>query len=186
VSAGAVARDLGYQCVHADLNRFAARFRVARSFRGLNLHDYGQDTVAGYGGLLRVFLTWSAFEQYLSILPMHQADCGTLLKPHISDEVIDTIRESDDDQRFFTMIAKKTNPKNRDQINRYLASRSFNFSYLASAIRHVFAHGDLTPHAEGADPWGVRRLCDEIAEVHLKAAGTDFAARVKRLKSKAR
>lgn len=47
-----------------DVNRFGARFRLAKAFRGLNLEGYSSNTASGYDALTRVLLTWSAFEQF--------------------------------------------------------------------------------------------------------------------------
>ena len=47
----------------SELNRFAARFRLAQSYEGMILTDYPESTVDAYSSLFGVFLAYSALEQ---------------------------------------------------------------------------------------------------------------------------
>src|SRR5687767_6268809 len=81
-------KDLGLECGFVDLNRFAHRYRLARSFRGISLEQYAPATTAGYSGLFSVFLVWSAFEQYLKIAKWRQAECMTHLTSYNVNDAI--------------------------------------------------------------------------------------------------
>lgn len=41
----------GFKLPIGDVNRFRARYRVAKCFRGIELEDYGEATTAGYSAL---------------------------------------------------------------------------------------------------------------------------------------
>ena len=53
--AGAEPSDIGFSCNQAQLNRFAARYRVAHAFAGVRLKDFREETADGYAGLFPSF-----------------------------------------------------------------------------------------------------------------------------------
>ena len=55
-------RDLKMEGRTADVNRLNARVKMAKSFKGIQLDGYKEETTAGYTGLFQVFLTYTAFE----------------------------------------------------------------------------------------------------------------------------
>jgi hypothetical protein len=171
--------DIGLQCQQAALNRFAARYRVARSFEGITLEGFAPRTVSGYASLFRLFLTWSAFEQYLKALQWKQADCTRLITRYVTSDVIAQIRTIDSQNRFYHLVISKANKDHVVELEKYLRKKPFNPSYLASSVRHVFAHGMLTPNANRATPDAVTQICDILSKAHLSATGDDFRRRVK-------
>ena len=58
---------MGFKCKAGDINEFANRVRLVRSFRGLQLDGYADETVAGYNAFLLIFLTHSALERFSEI-----------------------------------------------------------------------------------------------------------------------
>lgn len=64
------------------------------------------------------------------------------------------------------------------ELRKYLGGKEFNVTYLASAVRHIFAHGYLTPNANRAKPEAVAAICQLLAKNVLRAAGADFKQRV--------
>lgn len=178
VSAGAEPRQLGFAQPQARLNRFAARFRVASAFESVTLSTFHPATEAGYGSIMRVALVWTAFEQYLAALNGDQDTCLSWFAPHVPADAADYARSLDPGGKWFVTMYAWTKRRNSDQIDLFLRGQSFNFTYLASSIRHLFFHGHLSPNARGADPIKVVQLCDFIANVHLKGLAADFDRRV--------
>lgn len=172
---------LGFDCSQAHLNRFAARFRLANAYRGIMLEDYSEPTVQGYSALFHLFLTWTAFEQYLKAFPCAQDSCRDWFDSHIPAGAADKIRALDEGRRLFGLIYSKANKKVRENIQAFWDGDDFNFTYLASSVRHIFAHGILTPHASGADPAVVATITTDLSQIHLWAVAADFKARVERL-----
>lgn len=60
-------RPLGFKGSKFDFYRFANRFRLATSFRGMDLEGFTPETTDGYGSLTRVLFTWTAFEGYADL-----------------------------------------------------------------------------------------------------------------------
>ena len=175
---GKLPPSLGMQCRHEHLNRFAARYRLAKAFHALHLRGYNAATIRSYSALFRVFLVWSAFEQYLKALPCPQEHCLAPFGNHVPPGFLDTIRSADENGLFFSFIHARTIRANKREVGRYLAGDAINVTYLASSIRHVFAHGVLSAHAGKQEAERVAAVASTIAEVHLTGVGADFAARV--------
>jgi hypothetical protein len=169
---------LGLDCSHADLNRFAARFRVARSFQSVGLVDYSAGTIAGYSGLFHVFLAWSAVDSYLRLMHLRQSDCAPWSERYLPARLAASVRRLDRNDRFYSFVASKVRHDAKVQLAQYLSNRPFNQTYLASTVRHIFAHGDLTPSASNAEPTAVQSICRLVVRAHLRLLSDDFRARV--------
>jgi hypothetical protein len=65
---GATPSAFGFSGTVGDLRRFARRYRFAKALKSVSLDTYHESTENGYTALLRVFLMWGAFEQYLRLL----------------------------------------------------------------------------------------------------------------------
>lgn len=163
---------------YADVNRFGARFRMARAFDGLSLGDYGSETVAGYSSLFRVFLCWTTFEQYLRALGQQHDEASAWYAALLPDGLVGECRADDSANKFFQFIRQHTKRKAKTMLAKHLAGESICPTYLAAGIRHVFAHGILTPNANGADPAAVARICDRLAAALLAAMDGNFTSRV--------
>ena len=181
VHAGKRPSDLGFSCALADLNRFAHRYRLATSFRGIDLYRYTRETAYGYSCLFWVFLVWSAFEHFLRMIPCSQDDCNDIIRRYPATKAIRYIRAQDPQYRFFGMIASKTRPRGRKELEAFMAGQPINYTYLASTIRHIFAHGELTPNVNRSDPESVGAICETIAEIHLRVLEREFSRRIREL-----
>lgn len=174
--AESVAAEMGFQDI-GSLRRFGARYRLARSFGGVNLHGYGDDTERGYSALMRVFLVWTAFE-YLCKKGGRSA--RELIDPHDTETPSRHIREVDPDYRFYRFIRDHVDGRHQKQLDRFVeaAPGQCHIKFLASAIRHVFAHGILTPSVGDGRPDAVLRICQVLSEFFLGVMADDFVGRV--------
>ncbi|URR35284.1 hypothetical protein NBE99_11665 [Thermosynechococcus sp. HN-54] len=79
------------------LAKWHSRFRLAKSFQGLNLGDsYGQETTQIYSSLSRVFFAYTAFEVYCAAFGLkasHESQIDLLLDRIEQQQVISKIRE---------------------------------------------------------------------------------------------
>lgn len=161
-----------------DVNRFAARYRLAKSFRGLKLQGYSSNTAKGYDALLGVLLAYSAFELFREAIGVRQADLAALLHKYDAEAWSRRIRAADLDDRFYRFIYERVNQPHRDQLDSYFRDDPCNISYLASAIRHIFAHGSLTPNANQAEPTAVLEVCRVLYEAMMTIMNREFEERM--------
>src|SRR4051812_45483650 len=74
------AQAFGFRGSTGDMNRFAARYRVARCFRRAEFVGLTHDTADGYSMLCLMTLTYSAFDYFLRSLGVHFKNTSSLLK----------------------------------------------------------------------------------------------------------
>ena len=173
--------DIGFTDSQGDINRFAARFRAANQFKGITLEGYGQNTAEGYSALCQVMFTWSAFETFEKIAKLNRKDLSRELECFGAIEVLNKIRAIDKENRFYKFIYDKLDSsQHKRELDNYFNQDSCNLLYLASAIRHIFAHGWLSPHANQADPKAVNQICHILSQFLLDFMDREFSYRVDR------
>jgi hypothetical protein len=154
--------ELGFPCRAGDLNRFASRYRLAKSFKSIELDGYVQETGAGYSELFRVFLCYSAFEQFMDCCGLNLNGIEPFLPAYNANGCGDAIRKIEHFDQFLTAVLEHLDRNaDRKQFQDFLAGRPCNPLFLAAGIRHIFAHGQLTPNA-GA---GYTRPAQEISKL---------------------
>src|SRR5258708_7160296 len=105
-------RAFGFTVELPEINRWAARYRVAASYEKAVLVEYQtKDTVRAYSALIHATLIWSAFERFLPIIGLSQNTSGDLLNKYNAVQITRKVRERDEDDRLFKYInSKVTNP----------------------------------------------------------------------------
>jgi hypothetical protein len=162
-----------------DINRFGARYRVANAYKGVELRGYSGTTNQGYVELFRIMLVWSAFELFMDVvIATKQADLTPIFVKHGLADIQAKIRAIDVNDLLFKFIYGRVKKQHKDELDNYFKDDPCNVAYLASAIRHVFAHGDLTPNSGGAEPEVVAEICRLISSSLMKMMNDEFAARV--------
>lgn len=161
-----------------NVNRFAARYRAARSFVGVTLDEYSEFTERGYSALVRIMLVYSAFEAFMDISARDQKKVGVELSACGANALIEKVREADRDRSFYKFLYERVNPVHKRELDGYFNEDPFNVAYMASAVRHIFAHGWLTPNVNGADAGTVAYICDEISEFLLAFMNKTFSGHV--------
>ena len=169
-----------------DLTRFANRYRVARSFRCVSLEGYSLNTVGGYSGLIRLFLTWSAFEQFCRITGLKKGNrlrykgVDQLLKTYNADDVMERVRGYDKTNSFCDFLIEVTiSPGLKTSLRDFRNGNSTSPRILAEAVRHSFSHGELTPHAKGKKPQSIKKISDDLSEFFLAVMNSEFSKKVK-------
>jgi hypothetical protein len=138
---------LGFTGTAGDINRFWSRYRLAKSFRGITIDVFVPDTVQGYSALFRVFLVWSAFEHFMRITGNNFASMAGRLAPYDPSTLDLCIRQVDDYDRFLHAVHAELDRKpHKHNLGEFLAGRPCNILIVPCAIRHIFAHGKLTPN----------------------------------------
>ena len=163
-----------FKVYEGDINRFGARYRVASSFKSLELNDYATKTRDGYSALCQVFLSWSAYECFLPMIGLNISNTENLMNKYSSDNVIQEIRNLDVGDKFYTFIYDRVNKRHKKELDGYLKLNPCNPQYLASSIRHIFAHGPLTPNANEVDPESVVKICKILSHFLLNIIDSEF------------
>lgn len=168
----------GFQGSWSDVYRFGNRFRFAKSLTGVSLDTYTEETENGYTGLLQTFTSWSAFECYLRLVGIKQEDCQAFIDPFKPKEFIQRVRNIEQNGDFYRFLKPLVRRKPRDQLEKFLGNRDFNATYLASTIRHVFAHGTLAANPGGVRAQNIVLITREVNGFLFEIMETDFSARI--------
>ena len=173
-------RSIGIMQTRGDVNRFRARFRAASSFRGLNLEGFSPSTSRGYASFCRVLFVYSAFESFLRLIGKEPWEVGSLLEEHGSIDTLSNLRALDSDHSFYEFIHERVNNRLKKELEEFIQMNPCSVGLLAGAIRHLFAHGHLTPNAAGGSPARATKICDIVSDFLLRFMSAEFGAMVKR------
>jgi len=182
IDKGIGAKTIGFALAGDDVSRFAARYRVAKAFQGITLDGYSGDTITGYNSLLRVFLTWSAFERFLRVIGHTQTSIEPLLTPYRPNDCLAALRKDDIGKTFYDFVAPRVNQDHQSRLQEFSNGTLANPTFLASAVRHLFAHGHLTAHAGGSSPEHVDQVCEILVYFHMSVMDGEFTRIVETFK----
>jgi hypothetical protein len=178
--AGKTGVDFGFVLPNEDTFRFCQRYRVSKSFEGIQLAGYSPATTTGYSGLFKILLTWSAFETYLKISGQSQSGCNALVASYDPEAAVEKIRAIDKGGKFYLFLAGQVNPKHQQELLKYFQEKPFNITYLASAVRHIFAHGSLTAHSNQTNPGTIKQIANVLRDFLLFVVDSEFTKHVDR------
>jgi hypothetical protein len=134
--------------VKRGLNRFMYRYRLAKEFHSINASAVGK-TLAGYEAALKVFLAYCAYEVLIGAAKkVKGSGVRTLHKNSVRNAKLSKrLRTNDELFRFLE--------KNLEQdiliksVEDFKLGKSDDIACVCCGVRHVFAHGKLTPSAIG-------------------------------------
>lgn len=173
---GHKATQMGFHANNEKVLRFNNRFRLARAFLGIKLDRYNQETIAGYDSLFKTFLAYSAFELFLELIGQKQDTLAGLLAPHNPEKHIKMVVTKDKGRNFYAFLHKHLDrPNAKRNLSAVYSGNSHNITYIASSIRHIFAHGHLSAHANKCAPATVSDICDIIFTFHMKVMDDEFS-----------
>jgi hypothetical protein len=179
---GHASKNMGFQGTNGQVNVFANRMRVARSFRGIQLDGYTDATTLGYNAFFQVFLTHGALECYAQLIgadPAYSPLIADALQRYAPEPVIQTLIRNDADGRLCTFILSKLKAKTlREIVSACQRGESTNVVGLSAAIRHIFAHGELTAHANRINPQRVHGICMTISDFLLDFMDREFTRQI--------
>ncbi len=90
-------------------------------------------------------------------------------------------QKNDKVKAFYSFILSRLNNTHKAEIEKFFGDQELNSSYLASAVRHIFAHGKLSPHANHSQPKNTSKICDAISEFLLNIVDLEFAKRINQI-----
>ena len=172
-------RTLGIMKPRADVNRFRARFRAAAAFRSVELEGFSEATSQGYAAFCRILFVYSAFEAFLALIDKKPSSIGPLLEKHGSLTVLQTLWSLDRDHAFYGFLHERVQDRLKSELEEFVQLNPCNVALLAGAIRHIFAHGYLTPNAAGGSPQRAAKICNTVADFLLRFMSMEFGDMVK-------
>ena len=164
-----------------QLIRFVYRYRLANSFSGIVADDIG-NTIKGYNTILKLFLTYTAYEQLLNaakglhVFGLLSVDKNFILNKQLAEklrnnkELVSFLIEHSIDSLLISQLSQFRNGKNDDVV------------CIAYAIRNVFSHGELTATAIGTRLASQRKVLDELAKFLLDYCDDIFTKCVEKLR----
>lgn len=149
-----------------ELNRFAARFRMAKSYQGLMLEGYPEASTAAYSSVLGVFLAYSALEQLYKAV----GEPGSRIADEwgiYEDNISKKLKRS---TRILNFLEEKvTSDQLKKRISKFTQGEDENILVIAQAVRHLVAHGMMSVHPKQVKPQTIENFCQKLTEIlHLK------------------
>lgn len=125
----------------AHLNRFNARFELAKNFEKVDLANTSSETMGGYSSIFAVFLAFNAAEKLGSIEGFREINLWELSDKNLAKELRLVLHTLNDVAEEFL-----DHPKAIEKLEEFINCETDNVRIPASVIRNSFAHGSLTPH----------------------------------------
>jgi hypothetical protein len=160
------------------VNRFKARYRLARAFRGLDLEGFSRATQEGYSALTKVSLHWSAFEAMLLAFGLGD-DARSIARGYDFSRSVAAVRRYDPGDLYFTFVREMLDARSplKRQLRQYLAGGPVTTFALAKALRHIYFHGHLTPNAREVAPGSVVAICNVLTDSLVFVMDEEFSSR---------
>jgi len=169
---------LGFAGSAADVNRFAARYRVAKCFYRVEFDELTHATADGYSELVHLLLTYSAFEHLLRCIGSRLQTSRSLLDDSERGRVLNNLRRLAGQDVLFSVLRQHLDPPYRRQVDAHLALQSCNPLYLAAGIRHAFAHGMFTATPGNTPQHAVATVCRFLCRVIFRIMDREFEGRM--------
>lgn len=168
----------GFAGTSGDVNRFAARYRAARSFSRVEFDNLTATTARGYSELCNLLLAYSAFEYYLKAVGLTLGNSDTLISVSERAKTLAQIRSLQGDIAYFQFVYPLCGKGLKYQLNLYFASRVCNPYCLVAAARHAFVHGALTPNPASLESGVVEVITRLLRKVVMRTMERDFEHRM--------
>lgn len=158
----------------AEINRFAARYRLASGFESLNVRGFRQDsTIKGYSATLKVFLAYTALEQ------LHKAS-KISAKQHLHERfeeslpnLAEKLRET---SKILTFLSEQLQSQTlRQKLQEFIEEKHDICLYVATGLRHAFSHGFLSVHANNTMPKQTILFCENLSNMLIDLADREFS-----------
>lgn len=168
----------------SKLARWSARFRLAKSFKALDLGDHysSLDTPQLYSAITRIFLVYTAFETYCQIIglkPNEESQVKMLQDSQFQQDTIQIIRGLDPQGNLSKFLLEHLHSRlSKQMMQEFINGKDVNISFLARCTRHIFAHGILAANSAGISANKFHQISQVISDFLLDCMDADFDRRV--------
>ena len=168
--------------VKRRLSRFPYRYRLAKSFVGIDAKEVGR-TLIGYEAGMKVFLAYTAYEdliyaaQKLGIENVRDKNENTILNKELAEQLlknnnlIEYVRENVRSEDALLKV----------RIEEFIRGETNDVLFLALAIRNFYAHGIFTATKGGVTKKADKALYYKLADVVLKYCDKRFTNCIKKI-----
>jgi hypothetical protein len=159
---------------------FAARYRAASSYTGAHFSCFSDKTAKGYSEGIRLLLTYSAFEAACIASGHKPHDCPVLGDDGLRKKARVLLQKSfkKTPESEFPLRHALRSQKLSERVDAFLEGKDNDLLPIASALRHLFAHGIWTPHGAAALSKTTRDALHLLSQSLLVAADELFESSV--------
>lgn len=161
--------------LRSNVNRANARYRLAQSFRGLDLDGISSGTRIGYEISLRLMLCYSAAESTATAIGQNVTGWHILDKALAKNaRPIFTKENSDGVVLIKDAMSVLNQPGMKNRLEDFVRGDTDDVRVAATAMRHLMAHGNLTVNALDMRLKRNQRTVETIAELMLSETENRF------------
>ena len=160
-----------------QLNRAAARYRVASSFEGMRLKRPASSGIAaGYSSGIRLLLSYSAYESARRSIKALGVSNLARTRTSLYRSAASGIREHmQSDVRARQLLqCQVDSPRLRQEVTRFVLGDDEELFAVATALRHLIAHGNWTPFGGGGQTVRARRALAQLSDYLLVETSSLF------------
>ena len=157
------------------------RYRLAASFVRLELADFSDSkTSDAYGAVFRVFLAFTAYEQFLVATAYTPQHGKTLSDTNYSGQaLLVDLEKIKSFQNLVTRVKILHDGKQGKTIKKALhgylyEKKSISIITIAKALRNAFSHGRLASAPQNTDARQNKEICDKISDHVLNLIDTEL------------
>ncbi|ABP35049.1 hypothetical protein [Polynucleobacter asymbioticus] len=168
--------------VKRRLSRFPYRYRLAKSFIGIDAKEVGR-TLIGYEAGMKVFLAYTAYEDLiyaarkLEIENVKDKNENTILNKELAEQLLKNKSLID----FVRNNLRDEDAKLKMRIEEFIRGETYDVLFLAFAIRNFYAHGIFTATKGGVTKKADKALYYKLADVVLKYCDKRFTNCIKKI-----
>lgn len=148
---------------------FAARYRAAGNFHSINFFKTSSRVAEGYTKAFQLLLSYSAFESACAASGAPPTERPISSSAGIAKnarlELIKAFRKTPESK--FPLREALASRRLEAKVDAFFAGQDENLQPIASAIRHLFAHGIWTPHGSKCLTVTARNALDLTAQAIL-------------------
>jgi hypothetical protein len=168
--------------VKRRLSRFPYRYRLAKSFVGIDAKEVGK-TLIGYEAGMKVFLAYTAYEdliyaaQELGIENVKAKNENTIPNKELAEQLLKNTNLI----KFVRINVRDEDTLLKVRIEEFIRGETNDVLFLALAIRNLYAHGIFTATGGGVTNKADKALYYRLADSVLKYCDKRFKNCVKKI-----
>jgi hypothetical protein len=168
--------------VKKRLSRFPYRYRLAKSFVGIEAKEVGR-TLIGYEAGMKVFLAYTAYEdliyaaQKLGIENVKDKNENTILNKELAEQLL----KNNNLIEFVRENLRNEDALLKTKIEEFIRGETNDVLFVALAIRNFYAHGIFTATKGGVTKRADKALYYKLADVVLKYCDKRYSNCIKKI-----
>jgi len=168
--------------VKKRLSRFPYRYRLAKSFVGIDAKEVGR-TLMGYEAGMKVFLAYTAYEdliyaaQKLGIENVKDKNENTILNKELAEQLL----KNNNLIEFVRENLRNEDALLKTKIEEFIRGETNDVLFVALAIRNFYAHGIFTATKGGVTKKADKAIYFKLADVVLKYCDKRYSNCIKKI-----